>query len=104
MEHTLQQIKGCSAFSGSLKSCDEAFRQKSRTSLATSIAAQIRNIKDLDVNMAAAMNVEIAGSAFTDELKAIVTQAAGERCMQSSAGDHHSAVRKATQTLLKVEN
>ncbi len=86
MEHTLQHIKGCSAFLESLKFCDDAFRQRSMTSLATSIAAQIRNIKDLDANIAAAMNVEIAGSAFTDELKAIVTQAAGERCMQSSAG------------------
>jgi hypothetical protein len=104
MEHTLQQIKGCSAFLESLKFTDDAFRQRSMTSLATSIAAQIRNIKDLDVNMAAAMNVEIAGSAFSDELKAIVTQAAGERCMQSSAGFHHSTVRKSTQTLLKVEN
>jgi hypothetical protein len=50
------------------------------------------------------MNVAIAGSAFTDELKAIITQAAGERCMQSTSGPQHSVSRKATQTLLKVEN
>ncbi len=98
----MQQIKGCSAFLESLKFCDEPFRNKSMASLATSIAAQIRNIKDLDVNMAAAMNVEVAGSAFTDELKALITQAAGERCMQS--GPQHPVSRKPTQTLLKVEN
>jgi hypothetical protein len=104
MEHTVQQIKGCSAFLESLKFCDDAFRQKSMASLATSIASQIRNIKDMDVNMAAAMNVAIEGSAFSDELKAVVTQATGERCMQSSAVHHNSVCRKATQTLLKVEN
>jgi hypothetical protein len=104
MEHTLQQIRGCSAFLESLKFCDEAFRQKSMASLSTSIAAQIRNIKDMDVNMAAAMNVAVEGSAFSDELKAVITQATGERCMQSSAVHQHSVCKKATQTLLKVEN